>query len=72
MGDPWDINNFKQAFVSEIGTNYKPTFGAMRHSPTNERGVIADVKVIDVEKRRAKEHSNSKNYVCMISRAIFA
>lgn len=72
MGDPWDINNFKQAFVAEKGTNYKPTFGAMRHSPTNERGVIADVKVIDVEKRRAKEHSNSKNYVCIILRAIYA
>lgn len=63
MGDSWDINNFKQALVADKRTNYKPTFGAMRHSPTNDRGVIADVRVIDVEKRRTKEHSNSRNYV---------
>lgn len=44
----------------------------MRHSPTNDRGVIADVKVIDVEKRRTKEHSNSKNYVRMNLPLIFA
>lgn len=61
MGDSWNINNFKQALVDEKRSNYKATFGAMRHSP-NERGVLADVKVIDVEKRRSKEHSNSKNY----------
>ena len=72
MGDPWNINNFKQALVDEKRSNYKPTFGAMRHSPTNDRGVIADVKVIDVEKRRSKEHSNSKNYVRMNSPVIFA
>lgn len=66
MGDPWNINNFKQALVDEKRSNYKPTFGAMRHSPTNERGVIADVKVINVEKRRSKEHSSNKNYVRII------
>ena len=72
MGDPWNINNFKQALVDEKRSNYKPTFGAMRHSPTNERGVIADVKVIDVEKRRSKEHSSNKNYVRMNEPLIFA
>lgn len=65
MGESWDVNNFKQALVADKGQNYKPTFGAMRQSPTNERGVIADVKVVDVEKRRSKEHSGSKNYVRM-------
>lgn len=72
MGDSWNINNFKQALVDEKRSNYKATFGAMRHSPTNERGVLADVKVIDVEKRRSKEHSNSKNYVRMNDPVIFA
>ena len=72
MGDSWNINNVKQALVDEKRSNYKATFGAMRHSPTTERGVLADVKVIDVEKRRSKEHSNSKNYVRMIDPVIFA
>lgn len=62
MGESWDVNNFKQGLGAEKGQNYKPTFGAMRQLSTNERGVIADVKVVDVEKRRSKEHSGSKNY----------
>ena len=72
MGDSWNINNFKQVLVDEKRSNYKATFGAMRHSPPNERGILADVKVIDVEKRRSKEHSNSKNYVRMNYPVIFA
>lgn len=66
MGESWDVNNFKQGLGAEKGQNYKPTFGAMRQLSTNERGVIADVKVVDVEKRRSKEHSGSKNYVRII------
>ncbi|PFX31728.1 SH3 and PX domain-containing protein 2B [Stylophora pistillata] len=62
MGESWDVNNFKQGLVADKGQNYKPTFGAMRQLSTNERGVIADVKVVDAEKRRSKEHSGSKSY----------
>lgn len=43
----------------------------MRHSPTNEKSAIAEVKVVDVEKRRTKD-SSGKNYVRMFSRAILA
>ena len=66
MGESWDVNNFKQGLVADKGQNYKHTFGAMRQLSTNERGVIADVKVVDAEKRRSKEHSGSKSYVRII------
>lgn len=33
----------------------------MRHSPTNEKCVVTEVKVVDVEKRRTKD-SSGKNY----------
>lgn len=34
----------------------------MRQSPTNEKSAVTEVKVVDVEKRRAKD-SSGKNYV---------
>ena len=43
----------------------------MRQSPTNEKGAITDVKVVDVEKRKTKDSGSAKNYVRKISRVIF-
>ena len=34
----------------------------MRQSPANEKSAVTEVKVVDVEKRRAKD-SSGKNYV---------
>lgn len=34
----------------------------MRQSPTNEKGAITDVKVVDVEKRKTKDSGSAKNY----------
>ena len=43
----------------------------MRQSPTNEKGAIMDVKVVDVEKRKTKDSGSAKNYVRKISRVVF-
>lgn len=43
----------------------------MRQSPSNEKGAITDVKVVDVEKRKTKDSGSAKNYVRKISRVIF-
>ncbi|CAH3157894.1 unnamed protein product [Porites lobata] len=34
----------------------------MRQSPSNEKGAITDVKVVDVEKRKTKDSGSAKNY----------